>query len=511
MNTTTAESTSSTITLRRAAAVLAPVGLTTALADFLFWRGGVGLSIGVFFAIRGVMLLATLRKRPRARLLLVAAMLLACSVQSAIEVSLSNILVCIALTAALAGEVYQPHLAGFWARLSEVVFGFVTAPFRWLGVAGNVARGLAEQRVVNFNVAEQGARVVWVLAPAVFLVIVFAIIFGTGNAIFANLLSSAETRAWDWFTTLDLSPVRFLLWGLVATLALGIFHGTRAPESPRWWTLIFPRLPRPDHRLAMWQSAAILITLNGLFCVVNTIDAIYLWSQGSLPAGVNRSAFVHDGVNSLMVAVVLSALIIAGIFQQEDRAAGHRWLKNLAHLWVVQNCVLIAGVLLRLKLYTDDYMLTEKRVHVACFLALVSAGFVVLGWFVEKRRSFNWLLGRNAVATFLLFFIVQFPDVAGFVARYNVERWQAGAAKTVDVAHLAALGPGAWVPLQTVANSTRSFELAEIARSKLELALDEDRAADRDWRTWQARREWARQALTYNARSGAGAGRTRAE
>src|SRR5262245_42880487 len=131
MNTTTAETASPSATLRRVVAVLAPVCATTALTDFLFWRGGMGLSVGVFFAGIAAMLLALLRQRPRLRLFVVLALLLASCVQSAIEISLSNILASVALTVALAGEVFQPHLAGLWARISEVAFGFLTAPFRW--------------------------------------------------------------------------------------------------------------------------------------------------------------------------------------------------------------------------------------------------------------------------------------------------------------------------------------------------------------------------------------------
>ncbi len=59
---------------------------------------------------------------------------------------------------------------------------------------------------------------------------------------------------------------------------------------------MLPRLPRPDHSLALWQSGATLIALNGLFCMVNTIDAVYLWHSRHIPAGVSATQFVHQGV-----------------------------------------------------------------------------------------------------------------------------------------------------------------------------------------------------------------------
>ena len=501
MNTTNVETTSSIAASRPAAAILVAVAFATGLADFLFWRGGYGLSVGVLFAGLALMLLASLRQRPRARVCAIVAMLSACCVQSAIEVSASNILASVALTLALAGEIFQPHLAGLWARLSEVAFGLLTAPLRWFRIAGTVTREVAGQRLAGFSVAVSAVRAAWVIGPAVILLGVFAILFGKGNAVFANIVTHAETNALGWIANLDLSPARFLFWAFAATVALGIFHGTRAPDSPRWWLFTFPRLARPDNRLAVGQSAAVLLALNALFCVVNTIDAIYLWSQTSLPVGVHRSAFVHDGVTSLSVAVVLSAIIIAGIFQQEDRVAENRWLKNLAHLWVVQNFILIAGVLLRLKFYSDDYMLTEKRIYVACFLALVASGFAVLAWFVEKRRTFNWLLGRNAVAAFFLFFALQFTDVAEEVAHYNVARWTASLGgrkpKTLDIEYLASLGPGAWPHLKIVAASERASSVVADAKLKLnEIRAQEASAATvEDWRDWQWRRAQARVVL----------------
>ena len=83
------------------------------------------------------------------------------------------------------------------------------------------------------------------------------------------------------------------------------------------------------------------------------------------------SEYVHEGVFSLIAAVLLSAVVLSGIFLQDSAVTGRGWLKGLAHLWILQNLVLIAGVFLRLKLYVDAYQFTVLRVYVACFLALV--------------------------------------------------------------------------------------------------------------------------------------------
>jgi hypothetical protein len=472
--------------LRQFAAILIPVGLATALADFLFWGGQFGLSVSVFFAGLVLLILARHRGRLRVRTVLFALLLAATCVQSALALSLSNILAAVALALALAGEVFQPQLAGMWARTSEAIYGVLSAPKRWLDVHVLVERGVASVRSGVPNLGSNVAFLIWVLVPAGGLLLIFALLFTSGNAVFGDLIQRANHAFLTFWENLNVTPLRVVWWGVVATLALGVFHGTRAPSNPRWWTRLMPRVPRADAQLATWQAALALLAVNALFCVVNTLDAVFLWGDSALPADVNRSEFVHAGVNNLIVAVVLSAVIIAGIFQQEDRAANRPWLKRLAHLWVLQNFLLLGGVLRRLQFYTQDYHLTEKRVYVGCFLVLVAVGFLLLAWFVQKRRSFNWLLGRNAVAVLVLFFVLQFADVAGAVARYNVARWERKEGAALDLEYLASLGPTAWPELIHVARATRNRETAATANQLLHNLFDEPRATD--WRAYQWQR-----------------------
>jgi hypothetical protein len=474
--------------LRRLAAVVGPVALTTALADIMFWAGHWGISVGLFFGGLAALILSKhAHARPSKATIITTALLLASVVQSAVQTSLSNAIACAGLVLVLAGCVFHSQLAGLWARVSEVAYGLATSPVRWFGVGARATETLAEVRLPGFSIAGFVTKTAWVVGPAFILLMVFTAVFAIGNPIFAKFMDSLVLRADNAWAIIDLTPARIFLWGIVGTVALGIFHGTPAPDSPRWWTRTFPRLPRPDFNLAALQSGAILLALNGLFFVVNTLDGLHLWKHHSLPVGINRSDLVHEGVNATMFAVVLSAIIIAGIFQQDDRVVTRRWLKWFSHVWVLQNLALIASSFLRLKFYTQDYMLTEKRIYAGCFLALVAAGFLLLLWFVAKRRSFNWLLGMNAITTFALFFILQFANVAASVAEYNFGRWEREKAH-LDTAYMTALGPGAWPVLVKVAAGAESTAAKE-ARGYLEV-LDEA-GEDTDWRATQTRRSRA--------------------
>ena len=147
-------------------------------------------------------------------------------------------------------------------------------------------------------------------------------------------------------------------------------------------------------------------------------------AHAKLPEGVTLSEFVHSGVSSLIFATLLSAVVLTTMFQQSIEIVRSRGLKALALLWIVQNLVLIAGVFRRLSLYVEGYQLSEQRIYVGCFLLLVTTGFGLLAWHVARDGSLRTLIFRNVLAIFALFFVLQFPDVAGYVARSNVNQWR---------------------------------------------------------------------------------------
>ena len=466
---------------RLLARLVIPTAGLTAFADFLFWDAWPGLNIGAFFLGLAAVFFGLSSERPRAITWVLAVMLVTTCVQSAIALSLSNVIAAIALALALGGNLFQPHLRSFWARFSEMLFGVFHPIRRWGEVIALFGQAGTSVRMSDRDFTSPIAFAVKTILPAAGLLAIFGGIFAAGNAAFGDLLARAGTGVWVVWEQLDISALRVLWWCVIATVALSLVHATRAPEKPRWWTLELPRFPRNDARLATWQTGLALLAMNALFFLVNTLDAIFLWGHSKLPDGVSASAFLHAGVNNLITAVVLSALVIAGMFQQEERVSRNRWLKRLSHLWVIQNLLLIGGVLRRVMIYAEEYQLTEKRVYVCCFLLLVTTGFLLLAWFVQKRKSFNWLLGQNTVATFSLFFILQFVDVRGAVARHNVDHWVRGA--DIDVEYLATLGPTAWPELIRVARTTSNEWIRQRATALLSEIYNAPRRED--WRSYQ--------------------------
>lgn len=481
------------------------VPLLAWLADFLFWRQIPGITLGLYFTLVGAVV-CYLHAPPEQRWrpgIGVGLMAIA-SIATALETSFTNTLVLLGLLAVVIGESFYRQVPGTaWARWSETLLSWVCALGRWpwffrrLSTSALISLGLSKAS------SETVARSLAAIAPAACLGVVFLMVFQAGNAIFREICNRLSAQVIAWIQNLDLSFWHFVFFFIICTLVLTFVQPRKSPEKPRLWTKQWSRVERSDRTVAVWQSRSILFVLNALFFAVNTIDVSYLWRTSKLPEGVTFSQFVHSGVYSLIFATLLSAVVLAAMFQQSVEITRARGVKELALLWIGQNLMLIAGVFLRLKLYVDAYQLSELRIYVGCFLLLVMTGFLLLGWHSLRDGSLNRLIFQNALAVFALFYVLQFLDVAGYVARFNVDQWRHDRSRNLDVDYLISLGPDAWPALCSVAmtqNSPRSSDVNN-ARTRIEnlASYERDRRAQSDWRSFQVRRDSAGRELIQTA------------
>jgi hypothetical protein len=305
--------------LKRLGLVLAAAVSLTALADFLFWKQIAGISFAIYCCAVAAMTIASRRRKCNERAVWFAAgLILAASAATAMEISFTNIAVLLGLLAVIYGECWYPELPAFWPRWSESLVAWVTAPGRWPWLIDCIATGTPAVFKNDARLLSHPARAIKIVAPSLLLAILFSIFLGSGNAVYGELLSRIWTRFADLIASIDLSVPHLLFWLLFATISLGFVAPRIAPTVPRSWTRGLPEFVRGDRVVAVWQSRFVLVLLNILFFGINTIDVFYLWQHTKLPRGVTYSAYVHRGVASLIVAVLLSAVVIAAIFQQQS-------------------------------------------------------------------------------------------------------------------------------------------------------------------------------------------------
>jgi hypothetical protein len=464
---------------------------TSALADFCFWKDIPGLSVGLFaIGMAGIILLNRPRMRWTLRVVGMEALICGAAVESAIDLCFSNVLVLLTLTLALAGETYYDALRGGWSRSSEVVWTMSKTPARWIWLMVEVASKARLNGPMPSGSVRKAARIMWIVVPGLVVTLIFAVILGAGNALFAKFVHDSTAAIDNWVLRLHINFWRCSFWVFIAGVALPILWPSPPPKTERIWTREMPRLPEfTTSRTARLQSAVMLGLLNVLFCCVNTIDAVYLWAGQKLPLGVNASEFVHQGVFSLIIAVLFSAILLAGMFQQTGSVSGWMPLRLLGLRWIGQNLVLLAGVFLRVKLYVDAYDLTVTRVNLAFFLVLVATGFVLLAIHIWRQRPLGRLLHANMLAAFCLFYTVQFLDTKAFVAGYNVDLLEeAGHTRELDLSYLESLGPPAFEALERAAQSEPAGIGENVAayiktsREKAREQLDHT-----PWTSWQLR------------------------
>lgn len=463
-------------------AMIAVSGLTAA-ADFLFWDHRPGLSWAIFVTLLAVTLwlVQGCGRRPW----IAWALLAGAVAQSVIQIGLANVIVELVLILFLVSEWYGPELAGRWSRWTEAVWAMIKAPFRWVWLLTELLRdpldtaGLVTQRLWHAAM---------ILAPALVVSIVFALMLGSGNAIYGQWMGHLPERFFDWLWS-QVSFGRLVFWGTMATLFLAMVRPARASEKPRPWVFEPGRFPEPSNAwVARWRGYAVLLAVNLLYLGANGIDAVYLREQAVLPPGVTLSEYVHQGVESLIASTLVAGVVLILIHQQADTAVTG-WTRFLSYAWIAQNGILLIGVLRRLRLYVESYQLSEARVNVALFLVLVTCGFALLAVYLHQRHSFTWLFARGIAAVLILFYVVQFLDTARWVAAYNVAAWRINPRPNrylaFDVEYLRALGPTAWPYLKQVAESDYQPDASRAAKV-LHEALKYDRTLE-NWRSWQWR------------------------
>jgi hypothetical protein len=379
--------------------------------------------------------------------------------QSAWSTGFNNGLVLFGLVSVFAADLAMGHVPERWTRWLEMSLAWIKAPMRWWWLT---QQWIAQKFFSPGTDRVSMGGLLSIVLPTVLLTGFFALLLGSGNAVLAAWFSDLTRWINHWLEQWAVTVPRFSFWVFWSTVILvSLRPSLGRPARWLWWARLQPRVEPEAVALSQWRSAILLLALNGLFALSNGLDVVYLWAKCQLPAGTSPSAYVHDGVESLIAAVLVSALVLGWIFQAAPRVTRHPGLRVLGLLWILQNIVLIFSVGKRLALYVETYQFTTARVYVGFFLLLVMAGIVLLALQIAQEKSLGWLIGRNLIAVCMLFFITQFLDVDGWVAAKNVELWKRDQSRELDLGYLKRLGPSAWPAMRKLKGTSLEIKVNE--------------------------------------------------
>jgi hypothetical protein len=214
----------------------AAVAAASVLGDFLLWGFEPGLSLAIFFgALALMLLLKNVRAAAVPRVLIPFGLLLVSAVQTAIEVSFTNLAVIVALFAVFIGELYFTTLPAGWARWSESFIAWFAAPGRWIWCVEAIMAQPARQGGTAVRLGDRLGRWALIGLPAIALLALFGVVFAAGNRIFSDYLSRFGKHFSDWLRSFDFSLPRLFFWLFLATLALALFRPRAAAQTARAW------------------------------------------------------------------------------------------------------------------------------------------------------------------------------------------------------------------------------------------------------------------------------------
>lgn len=457
-----------------------------ALADFLFWQSGPGLSAFLFYLAVAAAILLTGKPglaptRPASAGALLAVFGALPFVEAPSLWALLSATFGVGMLALASNALLPPHPVDIPGVL--VRYGVVSP----VCLAGDVLRLVTGTENGLGRLAVR-SLVVWLVPLG--LAVVFLTLFSAANPLIEAALHMLNPGAlWDL-----LHPVRIILWGIVAAFVWPLLR----PALLAWRTpapMQRPHLPQAESLL--FGPGAILRALvlcNGLFAVQTALDLTYLWGGLTLPEGMTFADYAHRGAYPLIVTALLAAAFVLAAMRPNGPASQSPVIRGLVHLFLGQNVLLVTSSIDRVRLYVEAYSLTGLRVAAGIWMGLVALGLVLILCRIALNKSNRWLIGMNLAGLGLTLYISAYVPFGELIARFNVEHSYelTGEGTKLDLGYIRdRIGPAA-IPaldayiagLEQAGMEDEAVREARIARNELAVAF---MARDYDWRSWTFR------------------------
>jgi hypothetical protein len=315
------------------------------------------------------------------------------------------------------------------------------------------------------------AAVVRTAVLSVLGVLVFGVLFASGDAIFGTWVDAALP---------DIRGSLLLrLFVMVAVAGVVLAAAYLALNPPR---VELPTRRRPAQHRFEWLAPVLLV--DAVFVLFLAAQAAAFFGGHDYirdATGLTYADYVHQGFGQLTFATALTLLVVwAAARKAGDSPSDRWWLRGALGALCALTLVVVASALHRMDLYQDAYGFTRLRLLVDLFEAWL--GLVVVAVMVAGVALRGGWLPRTALLTgaaLLLGLAVANPDA--WIARHNIERYEATG--KVDWAYLQGLSADA-VPT-----------LAELTAPDAACALGDRRVDDDPWVSWNLARARASDVL----------------
>jgi signal transduction histidine kinase len=357
------------------------------------------------------------------------------------------------------------------------VLGFLLAGVAWplAGLRGMPWLGRTLRRVTGMG---GGAALVRTAVLSVLGVTVFALLFASADALFAE---------WVGAIVPDVGSADFALRVFVAVFVGGVvlagaYLALNPPEVNRG-----ERAPRPVAHRFEWLAPVL---------VVDAVFAVFLVAQATVifgghdylrrTTGLTYAEYVHQGFGQLTVATALTLLVVWAASRKAPRetASDRAWIRGSLGVLGGLTLVVVASALYRMHVYQDAYGFTRLRLLVDVFEGWL--GLLVLATLVGGIALRAVWLPRFALftgAALLLGLAAINPDA--WIAQHNIDRYETS-------------GKVDWTYLQGLSDDALPV-LSTLPPDLVECAVSLDGRTHDDWLEWNLGRVRARSTIEADA------------
>lgn len=274
------------------------------------------------------------------------------------------------------------------------------------------------------------------LIPIV-IITVFISIYRSSNPVFDKLMAKVFTKIGDFFEMisirLDFTLIFTFLLGLILcnyffirnTNDQTIKDDTKASD-------IVLRIKRRRRGRGLTTGLKgelragvfLLLALNALLLVVNSIDVYWVWFNFSWNGSFLKQ-FVHEGTYLLLLSIVCSILVVLYFFRGNlNFYSANKFIKSLCVLWIVQNAVLTISVGVRNFHYIRYFALAYKRIALIIFLVFVLYWLYTVAIKVLQKKSAFYLVRANALVLYILFISASVFNWDKIIVSYNFSHYK---------------------------------------------------------------------------------------
>lgn len=185
-------------------------------------------------------------------------------------------------------------------------------------------------------------------------------------------------------------------------------------------------------------GVVMLSLLNGLLLLVNVLDLQFMFGGELLPANISYSQYVHQGIFSLILSILIAIAIILWYFRGSQNFAKQKTLKTLAYLWIAQNLIMLLSAAYKNNLYINEFSLTYKRIGVYAFLLCTIVGLILTFIKIINKRSNFYLVKANSLVWYVILVMAVPIGWDKMIAEFNIYQAETKG-KEPDVNYLSSL------------------------------------------------------------------------